>query len=81
MANLYRVSQDVRRGYDTYDSMVVCAVDEDAARMTLPSEYEKWNDDAYGAWAARPEQVKVTLIGVADEKTPLGVVLASFNAG
>ena len=35
--NLYHVSQSKNSDYDTYDSMVVCAPDEDTARRMHPS--------------------------------------------
>ena len=35
--NLYKVSQNVNCGYDTYDSMVVAAEDEESAKRIHPS--------------------------------------------
>lgn len=80
MMKLYLISQTENSGYDTYDSAVVAAVDEDAARSTLPSEYEKWND-VMSAWCKSPSDVTVEYIGEAKEETKAGVVCASFNAG
>ena len=37
--NIYLVSQDINRNYDTYDSFVCIAESEDAARMMHPSKY------------------------------------------
>ena len=37
--NLYYVSQSKNSDYDTFDSMVVCAPDEDTARRIHPSFY------------------------------------------
>ena len=36
--NLYKVSQNINNGYDTYDSVVVCAESEKEARLIHPSE-------------------------------------------
>jgi len=37
--NIYLISQNVNDGYDTYDSAVVIAPDEDSARRIHPSDY------------------------------------------
>lgn len=37
--NIYLLKQRIENGYDTYDSCVVVAENEDAARRTHPSEY------------------------------------------
>jgi len=78
--NLYLISQDVNNGYDTYDSAVVSAVSEDAARSIHPGEHD-WDGKAemYGPWCAK-ENVTVRLIGTAADDVS-GVVCASFNAG
>lgn len=49
--NIYLVTQDVNSGYDTYDSMIVVAPDEDTARRTYPSDHvgHYWNE-ARGCW-------------------------------
>ena len=82
--NLYLLSQDSNGGYDTYDSCVVCAASEAAARLIHPQEQHavdyKRGWDIYD-WAKTPEQVTVVLLGVANAAIPAGVVCASFNAG
>jgi hypothetical protein len=77
---LYLISQSVNGGYDTYDSAVVAADSEDAARATHPAEKD-WDgkSETYGTWCAK-ENVTVQLIGTA-AKGISGVVCASFNAG
>ena len=83
---LYKISQDVNIGYDTYDSAVVCAESEDDARMINPARYscgnyEEWdgeNDDFLWCGA---KDVKVEIIGIASRVLPRGVVVASYNAG
>lgn len=82
--NLYLISQDVNYGFDTYDSAVVVARDEEEARNMLPyagragspEEDDKW----YGGTWTTPNNVDVRQIGhaLAGET---GVICASFNAG
>lgn len=80
---LFLLSQDIKNGYDTFDSVVVCAEDEDEARKIHPSRYveklEDWSKNY--TWANNKEQVEVKLIGKAADNIQKGVVLVSFNAG
>jgi hypothetical protein len=81
---LFRISQTENSDYDTYDSAVVCAPDEDAARLMDPGgvdgrPYEFRRRRGY--WCSSPDKVAVELIGDAVPGLPLGVVCASFNAG
>ncbi len=89
---LYLISQTENNDWDTYDSAVVAAPDEDTARNLNPRAegesdsnlFVDWNnirESTWFTWATRPEDVKVKYIGEAVECTPLGVVLTSFNAG
>lgn len=78
--NLYLISQSVNHDYDTYDSAVVIAPDEEVAKTIHPSGDQTswgWN---YGGWCASPDQVSVKFLGVSDNPIQ-GLVLASFNAG
>jgi hypothetical protein len=87
---LYRISQAVNTGYDTYDSAVAVAESERAARRIHP-DGTKWNEDlgewgtavGIGSWGwCAPEHVKVEFVGIPDERFHAGdVVCASFNAG
>ena len=86
--NIYHISQTENRGYVTYSDAVVIAPDVETARRVNPSEYgdvfmtdEDWKY-TYSSWASSPENVSVTLVGVAseNEKSPR-VVCASFHAG
>jgi hypothetical protein len=79
MMNLYLISQTESREYDTYDSAVVRAESEEAARLISPDG--NWSVDYYSAWCKSPDQVTVQLLGVAASDEPAGVVLASYNAG
>ena len=95
--NIYKIEQKEVRGYDTYDSAVVCCDCEDQARDMNPrrqwdmslkppgyvSERIDWRlqEEGYTEWATKRENVKVTLLGKAEPGTPFGVICASFNAG
>ena len=91
--NLYRISQSVNDGYDTFDRAVVAAQDEATARRMHPSAFDGqsrlWTEGSdnkdwtgnYPTWAKHPNEVTVELIGVAADGVPLGVIVASFNAG
>lgn len=67
--------------WDYYDSAVVAAKDEHAARHTHPSEdNDRWNLNR-GEWCEYPEMVTAQLLGTAIKGTKAGVICASFNAG
>lgn len=82
--NLYYISQTVNTGYDTYDSAVVCAESEEAARKIHPDgrtkEWEGTEDISNWSWADQKD-VEVTFIGVARDGMEQCVCCASFNAG
>jgi len=80
--NLYHISQTIRDGYDTYDSAVVAAPNEETAKTIHPDgeTLYPWID-TYNTWCQSPNQVSVKLIGVAAPNIQQGVVIASFNAG
>lgn len=82
--NLFLISQTSNRGYDTYDSAVVCAKNEEHARKMNPGSVDGEEAEfgrRYSSWAYRLEDVSVKLIGKAVKGIPVGVVCASFNAG
>lgn len=79
--NIYRISQDKNIDYDTYDSAVVVAKDEDEAAGIHPSGGEL-RQDPYSDWVPTKEYVTVELIGKATKEHKIkGVIVASFNAG
>lgn len=87
MKYLYLLSQDINRGYDTYDSCIVCAESEEKVRLIHPNRNkgDNWHESlhsyTYNDWVL-PSEVKVTLIGIANETIELNsVVFASFHAG
>jgi hypothetical protein len=91
--NLYLLSQHESKGWDTYDSVVVAAENEEEARKICPSGRYEWRDGWYHDylptrrysprkdWANDIVNISVKLIGVADPTVSRGVILASFNAG
>lgn len=87
---LFLLTQSKNNGYDTYDSAVVAAETEDAARLIHPSSRHDTEQKVltrrqfmalkhYG-WAKDPNYVTVREIGTTETETP-GVICASFNAG
>ena len=82
---LYKLTQEVNNDYDTYNSCVVAAKNEDEARLIHPDEWpdvkkvDNWA--MFSVWAYKPDQVAVEYLGTAKPGTKKGVILASFNAG
>lgn len=80
---LYLISQDQNNDYDTYDSAVVAAPDEETAREINPSDGKPMGDrwgDRYCTWCKEPKYVSVRYLGEAVD-VEQGVVCASYNAG
>lgn len=86
--NLYRIYHTENRGYDTYDSAIVCAESEEEAILWHPNGTLNYSEDnrtiftdrVYGSWVKK-KYVKVVLLGKANDELIAGVILASFNAG
>lgn len=83
--NLYLLEQDEITGWNTYDSCVVAAEDETAAKLIHPREgsitdNDGWNSKGYD-WPNKPESINASLLGIAELGTSAGVICASFNAG
>ena len=80
---LFLISQNINNGYDTYDSAVVCAENEDEAKKINPDGYGKevtTEEERYSSWTTI-DNVDVEYLGEAKEELEAGVVCASFNAG
>ena len=91
---LYKIWQEVNNSYDTYDSAIVCAKDEEEAKTISPDEwsepYLSFYDEEQKAiknkklfcssWAGIND-IKVEYIGEATKGIEKGVILASFNTG
>lgn len=69
--NLYLISQTANNDWDTYDSAVVAAPDENTAKHMLPGNFDS-------TWTS-PENVEVKYLGTTE--LPQSVICASFNAG
>lgn len=80
--NLYLIKQDKNSGWDTYDSAVVCAANEEEARNMDPynGKAVDWTESVY-LWAFKKEDVSVKFLGKAEKSIKRGVVCASYNAG
>lgn len=93
--NLYLVSQREQTGYDTYDSMVVSAISEEAAKKICPMSCYKWNNNGHwdfvffdgkrepetrDDWANKLENIKAKYLGKY-EGTESKIIITSFNAG
>lgn len=93
---LFLISQSENNGWDTYDSAVVAAEDEDAARKTHPSDYTDGWDDNQNSWygtsisgdryytRSGDSWTYPNLVQVeylAEYNGDAGVICASFNAG
>lgn len=88
---LWLIQQSANDGYDTFDSAVVAAADEEAASRLSPSG-DVWIEGKGWCWDGKPTSypakdwtfpanVTVKLIGEALPSTKPGVICASFNAG
>lgn len=80
---LFLISQTVNVGYDTFDSAVVAAPNEEAAALMYPGDGESILTYAYAtnSWVKDPKLVTVKYIGQAARGTKAGVICSSFNAG
>ena len=78
---LYLLTQSESTGYDTYDSCIVCAENEEEVKLINPN-YNGWERPSfYTTWASKPENVECILLGNANKNIKKGIVLSSFNAG
>ena len=84
--NIYLLRQDINRDWETYDSAIVSAENEDEARNIHPQlivdKFTKdvWENSEYYGWVRRDQihLIKVKLIGKSFVEK--GLVLASFRA-
>lgn len=93
---LYLISQTEHNDYDTYDSAVVCAPNEETAAAINPangkliiwemekadwSDAEDWENAISLKWCSSRAAVNVKYIGEAASDIEQGVICVSFNAG
>ena len=76
---LYLLSQKENQNWDTFDSVLVCAENEEEAKSITP--YGEEFDGNDGTWVANKEAITCEEIGEANEKQVRGVIISSFNAG
>lgn len=80
---IFKISQTRYNYYDTYDSAIVVAEDEDDARTIHPDDRRiPMRGLFHYSWANDPADVTVEYIGEADSKyIQAEVICSSFNAG
>ena len=74
---LYLITQEINNDYDTYDSFVVVAEDEESAKTVHPLDTDK----SFGSWVKDVKDIQVEYLGEAKEGIKKGEILGSFNAG
>ncbi len=80
--NLYLIWQDINEDINTYDSAVVCAEDEEDAKMIHPNcNVKDWDGEAnpWDEWC-KAKYVEAKFIGTAAEGIKHGVVCTSFKS-
>lgn len=80
---LYLLSQNDNDNYDTYDSCLVCAENEEDA-ITITPDGDTFIENCYnynGGWAKKLSSITCVEIGEANERQTRGVIISSFNAG
>lgn len=85
---LYLVSQKQNNDYDTYDSFVVAANNEEEAKNTNPHNglqlsKKDWEDygNKWRTWCDDIKHVDVKYLGKANSSVKQGIVCSSFYAG
>ena len=80
--NIYKIWQDEKEDYDSYDSAVVIAETAELAKNIHPhtGENNDTEDDLCVGYWCDTRHVNVQYIGTCGDTSP-GVVCASFNAG
>ena len=73
---LYLISQEVNNNYDTFDRFVVCAENEEKAKLV-----HELDNYPFGAWVRNVDDITVEYIGEARDGMGEGEILGSFNAG
>ena len=89
--NIYKLTNDVVTGYDTYDSCIVVAQNEYLAATICPSGWYEWDGNQWMCHASAgrrdwctPLEVTCEFIAELPDDSHYrdgDVILASFNAG
>ena len=81
---IWKISQTVCEGHETFDSAIVTAGTAEEAKLVHPRgawPTERWAEDAWATRERAAIDVTAELVGTAPEGTPAGqVILASWNA-
>jgi hypothetical protein len=79
--NIYYLYQNDVTGYDTYDSCVVVAENENEAKEIHPAWYATFGEDRR-TWTDDINKVGIDYLGKYEgDNTEAQVICASFNAG
>ena len=78
---LYLLSQNDNNDWDTYDSIVVCAENEEDAKTIDPYGDIYTENVRFGTWAKKRSSISCEELGEANSNQERGVIIASFNAG
>lgn len=76
---LYLLSQRKNNDYDTYSDCVVCAENEESAKLIRPDSLS-WSDDYSYSWVTDIKDVKAEYLGEAAKTVKEGIVLSSYHA-
>lgn len=78
--NLYLLTNVTRCEPCIYNACIVCAADEESARLIRPDGRSDWENihKYYHAWVNTPNELECQYLGKADDSIESGVVLASF---
>lgn len=79
MSKIWLLVNETVNGYDTFDSAVVFAENEDEARMVHPGR-NNWDGRVTYEWCDAKDVI-VEYIGRTERIVPDKVICASFNAG
>ena len=79
--NLYLISRNDNVGYDEYDSAVIAAPTEEAAKSFIVdgNEIRAWTRN--NSVNTKDINISIKLIGTASPDIESGIVIESFNAG
>lgn len=78
---IYLLTQNDNNGYDTFDSIIVCAKNCADAKTIDPYDKQFIENEPWGDWAKKSSSIICKEIGTANKLQKRGVILASFNAG
>ena len=85
--NIYKLTQKINTWYDTYDSIIVYAENEEEAKKISPNDWETPTKEQFFSarswefttWGYK-EAIEVEFLGIASDYNSSWIILASFNA-